>query len=673
VDDAELAARVGDLVGGPGNVRHVDVCASRLRFVVHDRGQVRTDDLEGTDGVVQVLQSGGQTQVVVGPNADEVYREIRALPGWAGLTDPAGVAELAPAPEPGEPPDPSPTHRRSLLDRVFTLLAGTFQPLIGPLLGASMVAMLLRLAAELGWYREGDDVPGVLLLTAASNAVFAFLPILVAITASRQLGASPFLAAAIVASLLDPSFLALGATGDVTDFFGLPLYAFSYSSSVLPALLVALALSVLEPWLRRRVPANVRLVVVPTVCLLVLVPLAALVFGPFGVLVGRGIADLLTWLDGVSPVLLSVTVAAGFLFLVMFGVHWALVPISLVNLEHLGGDPVLAAMGAYNFAVWGLAVGIVLRPRGDGLLRGIAGTGAASGLLGGISEPMLYGVILRYRRVIPIVVGAAALGGAVIGLLDVTASAVAFSSVFTIPLMVPTAGYLLGIGVSFGVALTAVVALGYRSAADPAPVTAPDEAPGSAAAPQPAPGVPAGPSAPVDAPLPQPAPGAQPERSATPGVVGVGSPLTGTVLPLGEVPDPMFATGLVGPGVAVLPSDGVVAAVADGTVVMAPPTGHAVGIRTGDGVEVLVHVGIGTVRLRGAGFRPRVRPGQAVQAGDVLVEVDLAELDRRGVPLLSPVVVTNAAAFASVGVAASGHVDRGEPLLTVTRRPGGDR
>jgi beta-glucoside PTS system EIICBA component len=632
VNDARLAARLADLVGGPGNVRRVHTCATRLRFVVRDRALVRRDELGRTDGVAQVLEAGGQTQVVIGPNVESVRQELGRLPGWApvvrGEADDAEPAAAAGSEVADEP-------RPRFLDRVFDLLAATFQPLLAPLIGASMIRMLLSLAIELGWWTADDAPPGVLVLTAASSAVFYFLPIFVAVTASRRLGANPYLAGAIAASLLDPSFLELGATGAVSDFFGVPLYVFGYSSSVFPAILVALALSVLEPRLRRLVPKDLQLVVVPTVSLLLLVPLAALVFGPFGVLVGEAIADALGWLDGISPVLLAVAVAGSFLFLVMFGLHWALVPIVLVNLDRTGSDPITAAMGAYNFAVWGLAVGVFLRARRDAKLRSVAGAGAVTGLLGGISEPMLYGVILRFRRVIPIVVGSAVVGGALIGLFGVRASAVAFSSLFTIPLMDPRVGYVVAIATSFVLALVGVLVLGYEgrvreSVHSPEPAVEP---------------------VPVDA-----AP------------VVLRSPLTGEVVPLADLPDPVFAGGLVGPGVAVVPSEGVVRAVADGTVVMAPPTGHAVGVRTGEGVEVLVHVGIDTVRLRGAGFRSRVVPGQRVTTGEVLVEFDLARLTEAGCPVASPVVVTNAAAYGPVRVAADGRVTAGEPLLTVARQ-----
>lgn len=705
MDDSALAARLGDLVGGPGNVRAVDICATRLRFLVRDRAKVRTEDLAGSDGVTQVLQSAGQTQVVIGANVEDVLRALVHQPGWAHLRpgpshglgagdDAAAQVEdagpragsrpghpgRAPAagasgddrgagPPTGAGADPTATaDPRSLLDRLFALLAGTFQPLITPLVGASMIAMLLRVTAELGWYSATDPPPGVVLLTAASNAAFHFLPVFVAITAARQLDANPFVAGAIMAALLDPNFLSLGETGKVTDAFGVPLYVFAYSSSVVPALLVAVALAVLEPRLRRWTPPNLRLVVVPTVSLAVLVPLTAVLFGPFGVLVGRALADALTWLDGVSPVLLSVTVAGSFLFFVTFGVHWALVPLVLVNLDELGSDPITAAMGAYNFAVWGLAVGVFLRAGGNRRLRGVAGAGTLSGLLGGISEPMLYGVILRYRRVIPIVVGSAVAGGAVVGLLGVRSTALAFSSVFTIPLMEPTAGYLVGIATSFGLALVGVLAFGYQSATDSLPAAGPSPA-------GPAPGVGdavAGTAAPdpTGTTATRAAAAPVPTRSAARSSV-LASPMAGTVLPLADVPDPMFAAGLVGPGVAITPSEGLVVSPATGTVVMAPPSGHAVGVRSEDGVEVIVHVGVGTVRLRGDGFRCRVVPGQPVDAGDVLVEVDLDRLAGLGVELASPVVVTNAAAFGPVTPVAAGAVRRGDPLLTVAGRDDG--
>ena len=644
MSNSTMAAEIADLVGGPGNVREVHHCATRLRFVLKDTAKARKADLNKVKGVLQVVEQGGQTQVVIGPQVSSVYEALGKLPGWAaavggdGNTDAGGDQGV------------------SVLNRVFGLLAGTFQPLLWPLVGASMVKMLLQLAVQFGWYDAAAPPAAFATLAAAGNSIFYFLPIMVGITSARKLGANPFLAGAIAAAMLEPNFVAIGHTGDVASFFGLPLYVFSYPSSVFPAILASLALSYLERGLKRIVPKNFQLILIPTIALAVLVPLTALVFGPFGVVVGNALADFFTWVSGISPVLLTATFAAVYMFMVMLGLHWALLPIVLVNLSSFGGDWIMSTAGVYGFAVIGLAVGVFLRAKRDVELRELAGAGALAGFLAGITEPMLYGVILRFKRVIPIVVVASVAGAVVVGLFNVRATAIAFGSVFTIPLMQPTIPYLIAIAVSFSVGLAGVLTFGYSSKND-----------ATAAA-----------AATADSERIKSEPAAHQTNggttlTATRVTVAtkpftINSPVDGTVIPLDQVPDPVFAGGLVGPGVGVIPETGTVVAPADGTIIVAPPTGHAVGMRTVDGAEILVHVGIDTVRLGGAGFTALVHNGQQVSAGQTLIEFDLEAIHRAGLSPITPVLVTNAAAFGSVTTAEHDRVSRGSTLLTITPR-----
>jgi PTS system beta-glucosides-specific IIC component len=639
MSSSTLAAQIGELVGGPENVSQVQTCATRLRFRLKDPAKARKSDLNNVKGVLQVVEQGGQTQVVIGPQVGDVYQALSQLPGWAAAVSGGGDAEQGGG------------QRGSVLNRIFDFLAGTFQPLLWPLIGASMVKMLLGVAAQFGWYDPSAPSAAISVLAAAGNSVFYFLPVFVAITSARKLGANPFLAGAIVAALLEPSFLKIGQIGDIASFFGLPLYVFSYSSAVFPPILASIALAYLERGLKRIVPKNFQLILIPTVALAVLVPVTALVFGPIGVVFGNAVASFITWVSGISPVLLTATFAAGYMFLVMFGLQWALLPVVLANLSSLGGDPLLAVGGVYNFAVFGLAVGVFLRAKRDVELRELAGAGAAAGLLAGISEPILYGIILRFKRVIPIVVVGSVAGGVIAGLFDVRASAIAFGSLFTIPIFLPTLGYVFAIAVSFAVGLGGVLIFGYK---------------GSGVSSE---------ALPADSELSQAGAAPRGHAGSTLSATGlklatkpftVSSPVTGSLIPLEQVPDPVFAGGLVGPGVAVVPTTGTVVAPADGTIIVAPPTGHAVGMRTVDGAEILVHVGIDTVQLGGVGFTALVHNGQQVSAGQKLIEFDLDAISRAGLSPVTPVLVTNAAAFDSVVPVTTEQVGRGAPLLTIT-------
>ncbi|MFJ4268627.1 glucose PTS transporter subunit IIA [Paenarthrobacter nicotinovorans] len=623
--ESQLAEQIGELIGGPGNVSLVTHCATRLRFVVNDKTKVQKESLANTKGVVQVLESGGQTQVVIGPGVGDVYQALIKNPGWGAA---AGAEKTAD------------TKKQSFFDWLFSLLSGTFQPLLTPLLGSSMLLMVYGLGVQFQWFDSSK--PGVFwsVFFAACNAFFNFLPIFIAATASRKLGATPYLGATIAAALLHPSFAGLGQTGDVVQFAGVPLYLYSYTSSVFPAIFIAIALSYLEPSLRRILPKNLHLVLVPTLCIAILVPLTVLVIGPLGVLMGNGLVSAITAVQQFSPLLMGVIFGATFIFFVIFGLHWALVPIQILNIA-AGGDPLIPIASAYNFAVWGLALAVFFRAPKRSELREMAGAGAISGLIAGISEPMLYGVILRYKRIVPMIIVSGAVGGGIIGAFQVKATAFAFSSLLTIPLMTPMVGYIIGIAVSFAMMFAGIILFGYEAK----PAT----------------------SDRTDAAAKEPVPPTRADRKVNlTGSLDLLSPLSGQVVPLSEVPDPVFSSGGVGSGAAIVPTSGRIVAPCDGTVIVLPASGHAVGLRTDDGVELLIHVGIDTVNLGGRGFTPLVALKQKVTAGEPLLDADLGIIADSGYSLVTPVLVTNARRVGEVTTSAGTAVVAGEPLLTVT-------
>ncbi len=624
--DQELALRIGKLVGGPGNVSQVTHCATRLRFALKDNSKVQKDALSTTKGVVQVVESGGQTQIVIGPGVGDVYRELVNAKGWTQLGGDSNTTS-------GE--------KQSFIDWLFALLAGTFQPLLMPLVGASMIKMFLNIGSQFNWY--DPDAPGaaISVMMAAGNAFFYFLPILIAATASRRLGATPYLGATAAAALLEPSFTALGQAGDVLSFLGAPLYMFNYSSSIFPAIFIAIALSYLEPLLRKITPKDLQLLIVPTVSLAVMVPLAALVFGPFGVLVGQALTDGIMAANNFSPMLMGALLGGAFIFFVMFGLHWALVPVILSNIDAFGGDPIIPITGGYNFAVWGLALAVFLRAPKGSELRELCSAGALSGLLAGVSEPMLYGVILRYKRVLPPLILSAMLSGAIIGAFNVKSGGFALSSIFTIPLMTPTVGYLIGIAVAFFLMFALVMLFGYESKTDVAKAKESTNLPDAEAVV-------------VES--------TSPATLESTGPVTLLSPMTGQVILLSDVPDPVFASGKLGSGIAIIPEDGKVVAPCDATVLLAPSSGHAIGLRCENGIDILIHIGIDTVNLGGKGFMTHVQAKQKVHAGDPLVDVDLEVIANAGYSAATPIVVTSK--ISAIEEQTSGDtVNIGDPLL----------
>jgi PTS system beta-glucosides-specific IIC component len=623
--ETTLAQAIGELVGGPDNVASVHNCTTRLRFVVRDEGKVAFDQLNATPGVLQAIKAGGQVQIVIGTHVERIRDRLVQLPGWRALAD--GSTEGS--------------TRRRPLDAVFDFLGATFQPLIPAITGAALVQVLALLLTQFGWLAA--DSPTAAILTATGNALFFFLPVLVAFTASRKLGANPFVGATIAAALLHPAFTAIGEQGTLTQAFGLPLFVYSYASSMFPALLLALALAGLDRGLKRILPRALQQVFVPTLELLILVPLTAIVFGPIGVVAGQGIGEGLAWLSANAPFVFYAVVPMLWIFLVAFGIHWALISIALAELA-AGTSVILGAAFGYQYAMLGVALGMLIRTARERnrTLRDTAAAASVSVAIGGITEPTLYGLVLPYRRVLAIELIGAGCSGLVLALFSVHAIGFSPAPILALPLLEPVLGAVVALVVGVAVPVVLLQIWGYRK---------PAAASADAATELPAPTTTAGFRGAVGS-----------TQRAT---VVIGSPLAGEVIPLSQAGDPIFSGALIGPGVAVVPAVGRVVAPVAGEIVAAPQTGHAIGIRTDDGIELLIHVGIDTVRLAGKHYTLRVAQGQRVAAGDVVMEFDKDAITAAGYSLVTPVVVTNLTGDHRLGSLAEGPVDENAPLFTV--------
>ncbi|KQQ08500.1 glucose PTS transporter subunit IIA [Rathayibacter sp. Leaf296] len=636
--DDQLAGSIGRLVGGPDNVKWVGSCTTRLRFEVRDEKRVDFDALNTTTGVLTAVSAGGQVQVVIGTHVDDVRRDLLREPEWSRFD-----GETAPA------ADAASGARRTPLDVAFDFLGATFQPIIPVITGAALVQVISLLLTQAGVLEAGSPTAAV--LSATGNAVFYFLPIFVAFTATRRLGANPFVGAAIAAALLHPDFTAIGQTGDVASAFGIPLFMYSYASSMFPALLLSLALAGLDRLLKRGIPNALQQVVVPTLELLLLVPLTALVFGPVGVLIGNGIGAGTQWLSAEAPFLFYLILPVLWILLVSFGIHWALISIGLAEIAAGGGSPIFGAAVGYQYVILGVALGVLiraLRDRGsERSLRDTAATAALAVGIGGITEPAVYGIVLRYRRVLVIELVSAAAVGVVLGLFQSQMVGFAPAPILGLPLNQPFAGAIIAFAAGVLLPIVLLQVFGYEKA----PSRTADVASSTASEVRPAVDT-AGFQGVVDA-------------EASPAEVTVYSPARGTVLPLAQTGDPIFAEGLIGPGVGLVPAGSRVVAPLDGTVIAAPPSGHAIGLRTDAGLELLVHVGIDTVRMNGVPFTLRVAAGDVVTAGQVLVEFDRAAIEAAGYSLTTPIVVANAASDQRVDVVADGTVEEGQPLYVV--------
>lgn len=630
MDHKKMGDDIVRLVGGEANINGLVHCATRLRFDLKDSKKAERETLEKHEGIITVVESGGQFQVVIGSNVAHVYAEIMKNRDFGG--DSSSSAEST-----GE--------KTSLLSKVFEIISGSFSPLIPAMAGSGMLKALLTVLTMLGWMSDTSDT--YLILSAAGNAVFYFLPIFLGITLGMKLKANPYLAGVIGAALMEPSFTGLMDKGSDVSFLGIPVVMMNYSASVFPIFISISIYAVLDKLLKKIILKDLQLFLVPMIALMIMVPLSAMAFGPFGTTVGDWISSGVTWLIGVSGILSGVVLGGFMTFMVVFGLHWGFTPITIQNIG-VGGDPIEAMAAAAVFAQIGVAFGIFLKAKKNKTLRTLAGSTSLTGLLAGVTEPIVYGLILRYKRVIPIVVIAGAIGGAINGHFGVKMTAYVFHNIFAIPVYTPTVVYVIAIACSFAVAAVLTVMFGYESKTKDT-VSEKNESVSSTSAE----------STPVELPV-------VPETKRTEiKKEQIYSPLTGKAVALSTINDPAFSTGAMGKGLAIVPEIGEVVAPVDGVVTSLFPTGHAIGLTTNAGTEILIHIGINTVALKGKHFSPVVQEGDIVRQGDLLIQFDIDKIKEAGYETVTPVIVTLTQQEVDVFETTQEQVQKNDVLLTL--------
>jgi len=426
-------------IGGKNNIITLTHCATRLRFSLVDNNKANKQQIQEMNGVLSVVESGGQFQVIIGNKVSHVYRELSLL------LESSSDKQLTP--DSGTTPEKNKKKNQSIISTVFDLVSGSLSPLIGVMAGSGILKAVIVLLTMANVLDEKSSTWAI--LTAISNAVFYFLPILLGVSAALKMGASAYIGGVIGASLMEPNFTALIGQ-DSASFLGIAIIPVSYASSVFPVLFAIYALTFVERFLRKYCPDTIQIFMVPMLSLLTIVPLTIMIFGPFGIYLGEGIVGFLNWLITINGILTGAVIGGSMMFLVMFGLHWALVPIVITNIS-LGGDPIAGMWAACTFAQIGVASALWLRCTDKGV-KMIAGPAAISGFLAGITEPIVYGLILKFRRTIPVVVVSGAIGGALLGFSKVKMIGMGFHSLPSIPLFQPILPYVISITVAFSLA-----------------------------------------------------------------------------------------------------------------------------------------------------------------------------------------------------------------------------
>ncbi|HYO20664.1 MAG TPA: glucose PTS transporter subunit IIA [Dermatophilaceae bacterium] len=659
-------------VGGPGNILSLTHCATRLRFELDDASLVDLKAVEAIPGVMgAVPQSGDRLQVVIGGAVQNTFSTIMNLPEMAGISknqsSDADVKSAARSKARG---------KSRYVDSFFEYLSDSFRPMLGVLLGASLIIAFTAMldAFHIVDFRAADKPASWVFVDAMWSSVFYFLPIMVAYNAAKKLKIDPWVGATVMGALMTPQFMSLkdtakfastvctknptlGTESCVAHIFGIPMQLNDYSGQVFVPLIMVAVLALVYKGLKRIFPENIQMVFVPFFSMVIMIPVTAFLIGPMGVWLGTGLGTQMAWLNGNAPILFAIIIPLVYPFLVPLGLHWPLNALMLINIQTLGFDFIQGPMGSWNFACFGATAGVLFISMRDKEveMRATATGALAAGLLGGISEPSLYGIHLRFKRIYPRMLVGCLVGGLITGIFGgVKTSAFAFTSLLTIPVFDPLPLYAISIAAAFVTAMTLVIISDYRTPEQKAESLANRQQAESDLALEA-----------TRAAAPADVPPAVPTPVSTPTTVIV-APVAGLVVPLDEVDDKVFASRALGEGVGIRPTDGRVTSPVAGVLVTVPESGHAFGIKTDDGVEVLVHIGIDTVQLQGKCFDVAVEKNQRVEIGDLLATVDFEGVRDAGYDTTTVVVVINSKTLLSVIPKTGSDVISGDLIIDVT-------
>ena len=612
-----LAKEIIEKVGGASNVSAVAHCMTRLRFNLKDDSKVNLEAVKAIDGVVGAVNKGGQFQVIIGTHVSKVFDAIQAV----------GNFDQSSSDEPEE--------KKSVASQILDAIAGTFSPIIPAIAGSGMIKALLAVLTTFNWL--STDSQTYYILNFVSDATFYFLPFLLAFSASKKFKCSPYVAAALAGILLHPNLGALAELGNPVQYFGLPVTLATYSSSVIPIILIVWVQSYVEKYAKKYSPNSVEIFLAPMITMLVMSILALVVLGPIGAIAGDYLAQGFTFLDEKASWLVPTIIGALCPLLVMTGMHYSLVPICLAQLATLGYDSFLSPGMMVSNIAQGVAAAVVAFKAKDQNMKSIAASSAITGVMG-ITEPALYGVNLPLKTPLYSAMIGGGCAGLYAGITGIRAFASSSPGLAALPVFIGGEGMSnfinAIISVAIAIVVTAVAAL----------VLVKIEIPES-----------------KENEIKE----AKKDNIQLNKKVIIQSPMTGTVLPLSQVSDEAFASEAMGKGIAIIPEEGKVFSPVDGTIAMVFGTKHAIGLVSKTGVEVLIHVGIDTVKLNGQHFNAYVKSGQVVKKGDLLLEFDMDAIKEAGFSLETPVIITNTQQYLDIIETEESLIQVNKELLTI--------
>ncbi|EAC2464628.1 PTS beta-glucoside transporter subunit IIBCA [Listeria monocytogenes] len=614
MNNSDLAKEVVKLVGGKENILSVIHCVTRLRFKLRDENLAETEKIKALKGVMTVVKSGGQYQVVIGDHVSYVYDEV--------------IRVLGIKPDDALQDNPEQEHK-SIFNKFVELISGIFMPVLGLLAASGILKGFLTAAVTMGLINTSAGVYEV--LYAASDALFYFMPIILGFSAGKVFKTNQYLSAAVGAALVYPTLVDMYSNGAHLTFLHIPVILMNYTMSVIPVILAIYFMSKLEKVLVKFIPKSLQLIFVPLLLLLIVVPVSLIIIGPVSTYASQLLAKGALGLYSLSPMIAGFFLAGVWQVAVMFGLHWAFIPIFINNISVLGYDPINAMLYCTVFAQTGAVMAVMLKTRNQEL-RSLSITATISGFLG-ITEPAIYGVNLPYKKPFIMACVGSAFGGAIAGMSAAKMfGGFASGGIFGIPMFINPDGigwdfwgFLISLVVAFSLALILTYFFGFKDKVEEVVIQTGEKA----------------------------------TLDET-----IYSPLQGELIALNDVKDEVFSAGIMGAGVAILPASGEIRAPFDGTVLSVFQTKHAIGLISKQGVELLIHVGLDTVNLNGQFFDIEVSESEEIKKGDLLGTFELDTIKKAGYDITTPIIVTNSATLADVITVNLGkHVDNNQKIL----------
>jgi PTS system beta-glucosides-specific IIC component len=625
----EFAKDILEKVGGISNVKSVTNCATRLRFKLKDIKKVDIEGLNSNKDIMGTANKAGQFQIIIGTDVAHICNEVRKIGNLEeeDISDHNGIKDIG----------------ATILDTI----SGVFTPILPAITGAGMIKALIALLTAFNLLPKSSDTYYV--LSFIGDAGFYFLPIFLAYTSAVKFKANPFLAMSLGAILLHPNFTAVVEAGRSMSFLGLSITPAIYSSSVIPIILIVWAMSYIERLADKISPKPIKFFSKPLITLLLAAPLALIVIGPLGTIIGDGLANIINYTNTKAGWLVLTLLSGIMPLLVMTGMHYSVTPIAMTAISKYGFESLIVpAMLASNVAQGGASLAVAFKTK-NRYTRQLASSAGITAVLG-ITEPAMYGVNLRYKRPFIAVLVGGACGGFYSSIVGLKAYTLASPGLAAIPIFLGSGfnfiNAILVCVISFVVAFILTLILGFED------VVEQTEAKKS-----------------IAEEIKEPIVEVDNQHTVDNNIlikkIVIKSPLDGEVVELSTVSDDTFAEEIMGKGIAIKPEDGVVYSPVNGTVSMLFPTKHAIGITSEEGIEILIHIGIDTVQLEGRYFESYINTGDLVQVGHRLIEFDLEAIQKEGYEVVTPIIVTNSSKYLDIVRTKSNSVKNGDDLMTI--------